>query len=462
MDAPMASVGTKRPSSKIEDIAPEAKEGRIEAVHRTSILQGLPPEIQKKITTLINSSPPGFGIEKLYNIANSIRSLRQVSTADRDSLDDPELMGALINFLANRYANGNQVKVALVLHTKSAADWLHEELLKESQRDSTVLVKKLTNELIEQLNEKYTDAAQFLFNAAKITGEDKYLLLYDYKTEALRDTLLIAAARAGNLKIFNVIFANCGDIIDHANDLEQTALSQAIDNNHTQIALMLIHNGARPYVIDDENHIAYSALLHASNEANIGVVKELLKNPEVVQLINYLDKDSPFSAIEFAAIRNAYDIFKMLLAVPGVTLRGDVLFNALENNTQMVQDLMAAGINVNAQSLEGDPAAFGVFERSDKKYPKVNDVDTRDRLKILLPKLAIDQKNNAGATLLIMAVQQAKAKTVDLLLQANSDASLVDAQGHTALWYAQQLESHNKDYIIRLLTDAAAKQGVNL
>ena len=49
--------------------------------------------------------------------------------------------------------------------------------------------------------------------------------------------------------------------------------------------------------------------------------------------------------------------------------------------------------------------------------------------------------NDNGETPLILAVQQSKLKTVEELLKSDAKATInsMDDDGHTALWYAQQL-----------------------
>ena len=57
-------------------------------------------------------------------------------------------------------------------------------------------------------------------------------------------------------------------------------------------------------------------------------------------------------------------------------------------------------------------------------------------------------------TLLMIAAAQGKAKTVEKLLQLGADIHLADAEGKTALDYAQKLTTHNKDRILKMLQAA--------
>lgn len=464
MDMPLVDVGKKRPASEIEELeqAPVPKEERIEKI---SLLQEFSPEIKEKIRSFLTTAS-GFGIEKLHNIAKDIRAQRLVSKKDRARLDDPAFTEALINDLAARFTNYNRTKVALALHTKSAADWLNNALLQEATQvlyNFRRLDKEVTNELIEQLNQGHLDAARFLINAAKIPHQNQYLLRFGYATSTNRDTLLIAAAGAGDEHIFQLMLSNSLPAINHVNDDGQTALIKAVLYNHTPIALALLRAGAAPIIIRG-GVVEDSALLHAAEKNNTQIVQELLKNAQVRYYINFTTDFIPFTPILLAVRNNNYPIFEMLLNVPGIQLGpdGDLLFEALSKNTKMVEDLVARGVDVNQSApvgLEDTFAPFGVFAVSElDESPVVSDVEARERLSLLLPKLNLELKGINGNTLLIEAVQQAKSKTIEKLLEAGARVDVTNDQGHTALYYAQQLNTHNKDHIIKMLQDAT-KQG---
>lgn len=467
MDLPMAEVVKKRPASEAIEQVPAAKEERIELLPRTSTLQGLPEEIQERIRSLLNTAP-GFGIEKLYNVAKNIRALRLVSKEDRDKVDDPEFVESLIQFLANQYTNGNKTKVVLALHTKSAADWLNKALDKESRKhyiELRRLSKEVTNEIIEQLNQGHVDAARFLLNASKIPHLNQYFVYFGYVTPR-GETVLQAAAKAGDLPFFKrVIGYNTLPLINQINDDGQTALSLAITFNHTPIALALLRLGANTFISDESGQLSETALLLASYHNNTEVIKELLENPlinlQVKQKANFNNDFYPFTPLYYAVEHNNYPIFSLLLH-ENAELDGDLLYKALIRNTQMVVDLIKKGIDVNQQSTEDFrdvPAAFGVFYTSESGYPEVSDDDARARLMLLLnSKLNVNSANEKGVTLLMRAVEQAKAKTVEALLYEGADVNLSDNKGHNALWYAQQLISYNKDHIIKMLQDAAIRQ----
>lgn len=468
MDMPMVDVGKKRPASEIEELerAPVPKE---ECIAKTSLLQEFSPEIKEKIRNFLTTAP-GFGIEKLYNIAKNIRSQRLVSKEDRDRLDDPAFVEALITDLAARFTNYNRTKVALVLHTKSAADWLNNALIQEAREippNFRRLDKEVTIELIEQLNQRHLDAARFLLNAAKLPGQNQYLLQFNSATPINRETLLLAAAGAGDLSLFNIILPHSLPVINHINENDQTALLRAISYDNVSIALVLLRAGASPFIIRG-GIVEDSALLHAAEKNQTEVVEELLKDPQVQIQVNFITDVITFTPLYFAIRNNNYPMFRMLLNLANVDLTteaGNLLYEALVQNTQMVANLVARDIDVNAETTWEDEdaelyAPFGVFELSASNgSPVVSDMDTRERLSLLLPKLNLELKGRSGNTLLIKAVRQAKAKTIERLLEAGARVDATNDQGHSALYYAEQLTTGNKDLIVKMLQNAAAKQG---
>lgn len=462
MNAPMAQVGTKRSTpEEIEEIAPAAKEGRNEG-SENYLLSQFPTEIQAHIRKYLDAST-GLGVEKLHNVARNIRNLRLVSKADRDIVDDSEFIEKLIQFLAERYTKGNRTQVALSLHTKSAADWLNAALLKEARQNPglgvRLLDKQVTNEIIEQLKQGHADAARFLLNAAKVPGQNRYLVRFmGYATDADNETLLHAAAEAGDLQLFNIILAQSIPVINYQNDAEETALMISISNDHTAIALALLQAGASPLVMVG-NTIFDTALLRAAFKNNTQVVRALLNHPQIDQMINFANEKYPFPPIYYAVDHNNYPMFQALLAIPNIRLDGDLLYKVLTKNTQMVKDLISKEINVN-QDAADSKAAFGLFAKFDNNVPVVNDNDARDRLALLLSSgLNVNMRNSFDATLLMEAVYQAKVKTIEELLHAHANVSLRDVEEWSALDYAQRLQNPNKDRIIKLLTESAAKQG---
>lgn len=464
MDAPMSTIGTKRGTTEeVEEIAPAAKEGRTEP-SKNYLFSDMPEEIQERIRGYINTAP-GFGLEKLYNVAQAIRTHRGLSKDEKNYMDDPTFVELLIIELARLYTNNNKTKVAVAIHTRSAADWLNQALSQEAQlleQNLRLLDKEVTVELIDELNRNSLDSARFLINAAKIPSQNNYYLRFGYVSPR-RETLLQAAARAGDINIFNAIFAHSNNLflINQPNENGQTALMEAITYNHTPIALALIKANALPFLLDENQQISDSALLRASHNNNLEVVKALLENPQVRQNVNFVNDFYQFTPLYYAAQHNNYPMFQMLVNVPNVQLDGNILYQALAHNTQMVKDLIAQGQNVNvaADTEDGKThAAFGVFEVSKRGNPIVDDTNTRERLLLILPGISVDQRDSSQVTLLMRAVEQAKSKTVEALLQAHADVTRVDSEGHNALWYAQQLTSLNKDRIINMLRDKAIAQ----
>lgn len=475
MDAPMAEIGKKRPaieeldempSSKEERVEMEAiaqpKERRVEQTQKSSLFAGYPAEIEERIRRFLTTER-GLGTEKLYNVARNIRTQRLVSKSERDKIDNPEFMDALIRELAKRYTGGDVIKVVLTLHTKAAADWLNAQLLKDEDYATKEFKKLLSQGLIVLLRASQTDAARFLLNAAKVPNEQRYLLNFAVKDDK-GINLLVAAAHAGDRYIFDRILPF---YVNNINNNEDTgkgfiALTAAIAQGHTQIALSLLQAGVTPVVIDEETGEVYdSALLYAAEANNTEVARRLLTYPNVRENINFTTEQISFLPLEYAAEHNNYPMFKEILAIDDVDLTAEALYDAMRNNTHMVADLRAKGVRVNdgIEIAQGNTyPAFGAFETDETGKPIVDDDTTRERLMLLLPRLRVNKVESEDKSLLMYAVKQAKAKTVQWLLENGAKVNLKDEQDHDALWYAQQLETHNKERIIKLLEDARAKQ----
>lgn len=492
MDAPMSDVGKKRPASALEESdielaesalekQPEAKEGRLEtkeerqewiaaekrleaeravSKEKTALLQEYPPDIEERIRKFL-LSVPGMGPDKLYNVARDIRARRLISKAERDKIDDPKFMDALIRQLAREYASNDMVKVVYTLHTKAAADWLNNQLLRAERISVPYLKGQVTLSIIYNLLHNYPDVARFLLNAAKVPNEPRYLLNFTI-ADIEGHNLLIAVARIGNQYIFDRIFPFYSGQINAEATRGTSALFEAIANGNTQIALALLQAGANPLERDeDTNELNDSALLYATEANNTQVVHALLANPEIRRHINFISDSNQLRPLAWAAENNNYPMFKEILDVPNVRLGRRILYFAMRNNTQMVADLVRNNTPMNTSFSMGDREtfpAFGVFEDEDN-VPVVDDTTTRDRLALLLPRLRVNNLEEGDKSLLMHAVEQAKSKTVELLLNAGAEVDIQDLDGHDALWYAQQLTSHNKERIIKMLKDAlAAKQ----
>ncbi len=464
MDKPEGYTGKKRSLEQVTEST--AKEGRSEpSEQQLSWLDKYREQLGvDKIRNLLMTEK-GMGIEKLYNVARTIRALRLVSKHERDLIDDPEFTKDLIINLAQRYIRGDVVAVVLALHTKSASDWLHEKLADEQSIVNAMagwqgyLVEQVTDHLIELLRRNHTDAARFLL-AVATTSRGVYLLFGHQSEKNDRMTILIAAAQAGDWNIFNKVLRPSLPFINLLDGLENSALLYAISNHHKRIAQALIAAGANPFVNNHQGAPIDSALLRAADANETEVVELLLQNPQVREQVNFTNDEIDSTPLELAARYNNYPMFTMLLAVHGVSVTSDALYAALRTNTQMVKDLLERGVKVNeiSEAAEEFPV-FAIFDTNDTGVASVDDATARDRLALLLPhNLNVnEQYPDDGDTPLIMAVIQAKSKTVEKLLQAGAKVNPRDTAGHTALYYAQQLETNNKDHIINLLKQYGAQ-----
>jgi ankyrin repeat protein len=119
-------------------------------------------------------------------------------------------------------------------------------------------------------------------------------------------------------------------------------------------------------------------------------------------------------------------------------------------------------VDPNEKESGGRFPIFGVFEIDEGNGKPFNDdIAARDLIKLLIAhRTNMKVANDDGETPLILAVQQSKLKTAEELLKGDARATInsMNEDGHTALWYAQQLTTSNKDAIIKLLKNAGAKE----
>lgn len=462
MDAPLGSKRLRPQESSV--LIPESKLSRTE---KSSVLELLPEGEQREKLKKYMATAPGFGMEKLYNVGRNIRNLRLVSRADRDWIDAPEHMDELIRSLANRYTNNNPTQVILALGTKPAFEWLRNKLEEENTtypnaREFRRYSKQVSNELIGQLLQGHTDAARALIKVAKSPHGNKDFL--DYQTQDPDgNTILNAATKAGDEKIFNEVLTKNFAKINDPNDDGITPLLNAIDGGHTRVALQLLRSGASPLIGEDDTQVD-SALLYAADRNNTQIIKELLKDERVREQVNLWTDTYPIHPLASAARDNNYESFKLLFAVPGVEVAGEVIYWAVAQNQNMLADLLARkdiDFNQESPTERGRDAfpAFGLFAaQSEKGQPLLDDNTARDRLMLIAPRIKVNLQDELGKTLLIMAVEQAKLKTMEKLLELGADVMLADKKGKTALDYAQELKTANKERIIKLLQAAANKQ----
>lgn len=121
-----------------------------------------------------------------------------------------------------------------------------------------------------------------------------------------------------------------------------------------------------------------------------------------------------------------------------------------ESNIQKIEQLIRAGININAKSIHNGmtpltlAASHGISEI----------------IQLLLKNGAQNTPDTGGTTPLMYAVTSNSAKAVELLLEKESNINAKNSAGVTALMYAVDISSYTagprSPYIINLLISAGA------
>lgn len=421
-------------------------------VQQGSILELVPETVQKTLETYIFTGR-GVGVAQLYAIAADMRSLRLVSRANKAWIDSNDAqLNHTIEVLARQYTNNNRVQVAVALGTKRAFEWLCKK--KRSYFDD------LTKEVISQLMLGQTGVACALIAASKNEkiGPKPGVPNLNYDLVGVDgNTVLNAAAKVKDQKVFDEVLPKSIDQIDTPNSQKITPLLHAIDNGHTDRALKLLELGASAIHGPRRD----SALQHALEKNNTPVIKELfrLNKQEVSAGINFTSENNPTLPLTIAARNNNYDAFKLILGVPGVRIKTEVIYWAIAQNENMLADLLQrTDIDFNQTCSDLGYPLFGLVAQTQKGQPLLDDKAARDRLGVIAARVGLNvQMEENGKTVLMIAVEQGKAKTIEKLLELGANIHLRDSEGKTALDYAQNLTTHNKDRIVKMLQAAQKK-----
>ena len=417
----------------------------------------MPAEIQQAIARLLTEEK-GLGKEKLYKAAANIRDARLSYNALREAIDDPHVTAFLITQLAHKYINNkfsrpDLIEAVVALHTRAAAEWLHEEMIK-----SVFMQASVTIAIINALFKGHDDVAQFLLSLAYSKKDNKYLLRADAANGDFQ-TLLMAAAFDGNTELLKKVLAMGADV-SLVDKHDQTALGYAIGNGNKENIDLLLAAGAPLLWNNEEDDLVGTALYAAAQANNLALVEKFLPYPEMRAHVNIISENVLYTAIDLAAYNNNYLIFTRLLEVPGVRINAGTLDLALRHNKQMAQDILNKDVDPNDSEPSGRYPIFGVFQQDADDKPLNDDEKSLELTKLMIAHGAnVQVANDSGQTPLMLAIWQAKAKTVKELLKYEPKESIekVDGQGHSALWYAHNLQTHNKDLIIKILEEAKAK-----
>ena len=251
-------------------------------------------------------------------------------------------------------------------------------------------------------------------------------------------------------------------------DVYRTPLMLAVDRDHVETVKLLLAKGAEVNAIGREDTTALKIAVQNNNAAVVRLLvaagadakaKNLLslaagapwvtdedENPhrertsEILQLL--LDKGANAKSADGDSallVANSLEKVKLLLArganpnATGSYGSTPLMAAAEKGDNQIVEALLNAGADVNAQNSEADTALLLFLDASDRRR-KRNVEDYRVLVGTLLrvKNINVNAQNKKGETALMRAVRLDDVESVRLLLSAGANPNAADKVGDTA------------------------------
>ena len=258
------------------------------------------------------------------------------------------------------------------------------------------------------------------------------------------DTFLILAAYHGSTDTVRYFLCLPEIELNHRADDNKTALLCAVEENHTDIAQLLIDAGADMDTKDNEGR---SPLHYACIDGALDIVKMLVEAGAGVRATDN-DEDT---CLTLAAYHGHIETVRYLVGLPGVDVnhRGADNKTALlcaveENHTDIAQLLIAAGADIEMKNSDGRSPLHHACKSG-----------AHDIVKMLVEAGAgVRATDNQGHTCLILAACFGHTETVRYLVGLpQMDVNQREGNHQTALQWAVEA---NDTHIAQLLIDAGA------
>ena len=186
------------------------------------------------------------------------------------------------------------------------------------------------------------------------------------------EKLLIKAAGEGNKDIVGDLLRQGVnlDVVDNNKDYGKTALMNAIRNEQTEIAKMILE---KEQMIDMRNAVGVTALIEASLIGNTEVVKLLL---EKGAFVNMKDKYGSTALMEASEGGHTETVLILLNHGANINVRnkyGDTALNlaSVEDHTDTISLLLQFGADVHIQDKYGKTALSKTINHKNSKSSKI-------------------------------------------------------------------------------------------
>lgn len=359
------------------------EQGSVEekGLEEKSAFEQLPNELKIAILQYLTHAKGRTENVRLINAANNIVQLREVSKTFRDFLDDEQSAGFIISELANRYSEGNKAKAAIALASPGAGKWLASysntdegmgwiglEALDAVRNNQIGIVNFLMTyipgivNLVSPLSDNTALHIAAVYGFFEIVQKiltspyfDADLINHENNEQ---DTILIIAARNGNVKIVEKLLAVPGIGVNITDRTGATALIMAALNGHTDVVEKLL---ARPGIDINMHALDGITALHvAASNGHGEIVKKLLQHPDID--VNTTDSQG-ISPLMYASISGNTAIVDQLLKIPNLKInaqdsdgRTALMAASGHGNQKIMERLLMAGADVLMFDNDGENA----------------------------------------------------------------------------------------------------------
>ncbi len=283
-----------------------------------------------------------------------------------------------------------------------------------------------------------------------------------HMADSLGQQALQLAASAGYVEAVELLVENAADI-NHQDLQNNTALMEAAANGQSDVVQYLVAQNANVAL---KNHEGKTAFMLAKEHNYTGIMRMLsekkqeaatqdtviFENINETHAENLLSSPSPVKQ-DNKAMKNESAAANVLgrditISSKHATERSDIIVAAMEGNADLVERLLAQGVDVNV--------AEEIFS-----YTPLMAAASRGHMfivELLLEHGAdIHYQDKTGVSVLMSAAAQGHAPLVELLLERGVDANLREMHGKTALDFASENGHTNVVKLLRVVSESVVK-----
>lgn len=265
--------------------------------------------------------------------------------------------------------------------------------------------------------------------------------LSPHHTSSDEKTMLMLAAEEGHIEIVRLLLDK-GTKINVRDKGGATALTYAAYENKSGVVKLLLERGADPNLPGSHGR---TALFFAACKGYVDIVKDLIAKGANVNARD--EKGISILGCKHRANDRNPEVVRLLLSQGAVPHSGLILWAAENGYLDIIQTLIAKGIDVNYASKKKDGGGYTALMAASKNahYEVAKE--------LLARKADINARDDQGYTALQYAVENRRNPVALLLIDAGADVNVQNAQGYTVLMNAA--EKGNAELVEKLIAKGA-------